>query len=80
MPTLLVQDGFRFFFYSNEGSPLEPSHVHVEHGEGVAKYWLAPVQLAESVGMKAGDLRRARAIIEANVQNFQERWDGHFHA
>ncbi|WP_462322660.1 DUF4160 domain-containing protein [Halochromatium sp.] len=26
MPTLLIQDGFKFFFYANEH---EPKHVHV---------------------------------------------------
>ncbi|WP_284734689.1 DUF4160 domain-containing protein [Sphingosinicella terrae] len=30
MPTVFRRQGFRFFFYSNEGSPLEPIHVHVE--------------------------------------------------
>lgn len=28
MPTILRLLGFRFFFYSNEGT--EPAHVHVE--------------------------------------------------
>lgn len=80
MPTLLTQDGFRFFFWSNEGDPLEPSHVHVERGDGVAKYWLGPVRYAESAGIRAADLKRAREIIEANETSFQERWDAHFNA
>jgi hypothetical protein len=42
MPTLWVEDGFRFFFYSNEGSPREPVHVHVEEGGTEAKFWLRP--------------------------------------
>jgi hypothetical protein len=25
--------GFRFFFYSNEGDPWEPVHIHVERGD-----------------------------------------------
>ena len=80
VPTLLTQGGFRFFFWSNEGDPLEPPHVHVEYGDGVAKYWLEPVQLADSAGMRAADLKRAREIIEANAANFQERWDAHFNS
>jgi hypothetical protein len=44
MPTVLRLSGFRFFFYSLEGS--EPSHIHVEHGDSVAKFWLNPVELA----------------------------------
>lgn len=31
MPTVLRVDGYRFFFYSNEGN--EPPHIHVESGE-----------------------------------------------
>jgi hypothetical protein len=38
MPTLLRVEGFRFFFFSNEGQ--EPPHVHVSKGDGVAKLWL----------------------------------------
>jgi hypothetical protein len=44
--TTLRKDGFRFFFFSNEG--FEPAHVHVEAGDGYAKFWLEPVELAES--------------------------------
>ena len=36
MPTILRLEGYRFFFYSNEGSPREPPHVHVERGDGDA--------------------------------------------
>ena len=43
MPTLLRVEGFRFFFFSNEGQ--EPPHVHVSKDDGVAKLWLAPLQL-----------------------------------
>ena len=48
MPTVLRDAGYRFFFYSDEGDPLEPPHVHVTAGEGVAKFWLDPVALAGS--------------------------------
>ncbi len=41
MPTVLRTSGFCFFFYSLEGS--EPLHIHVEHGDRVAKFWLDPV-------------------------------------
>jgi hypothetical protein len=34
MPTVLVVDGFRFFFFSNEG--FEPPHIHVEKGDSHA--------------------------------------------
>jgi len=34
MPTLLIYDGFKFFFYANEH---EPKHVHVIKGGDFAK-------------------------------------------
>ena len=37
MPTVFSEGGYRFFFYSNEGNPREPVHVHVERGDGEAK-------------------------------------------
>ncbi len=33
MPVVFRYKGYRFFFFSNEGDPLEPMHVHVRRGE-----------------------------------------------
>jgi hypothetical protein len=64
MPTIFRQEGFRGFFYSNEGSPAEPIHIHIQKGDGEAKFWVTPiVTLAESYRMKVSDLARAEAII-----------------
>lgn len=76
MPTILVIEGFRFYFYSNEGT--EPAHVHVEKGDGIAKYWLQPVELVNSHGFTRTELRRAREIVEQNVAVFTERWNEYF--
>jgi hypothetical protein len=40
MPTILYVQGWRFYFYSNEGG--EPMHVHAAKGEAECKYWLHP--------------------------------------
>ncbi|MCF5762342.1 DUF4160 domain-containing protein, partial [Aeromonas veronii] len=42
MPVILRINGYRFFFYSNEGDPLEPAHVHVSKAGNEAKIWLEP--------------------------------------
>ena len=76
MPTILRVLGFRFFFYSLEG--LEPPHVHVEHGENVAKFWLEPVSLAESHGFRSHELNRLRALVIENRLSFLEAWNAHF--
>ena len=76
MPTVLKQLGFRFFFFSGEGS--EPPHIHVEHGHKVAKYWLTPVQLARSDGFRSHELNRVRYLVNENREMFLEKWDEHF--
>ncbi len=42
MPVVFRERGFRFFFYSNEGSPREPVHIHVEKDGVEAKFRLNP--------------------------------------
>jgi hypothetical protein len=76
MPTVLRVSGFRFFFYSLEGD--EPPHIHVEHGDKVAKYRLDPVQLANSYGFRSQELNRLRMLVIENRVMFQEAWRAHF--
>src|SRR5687768_10569650 len=40
MPKVFEINGYRFSFYSNEND--EPPHVHINKGNGTAKYWLLP--------------------------------------
>ena len=76
MPTVLHLEGFRFFFYSREGH--EPRHIHVEHGDKLAKYWLEPVKLAASSRFRSHELARLHSIVLAHRQAFLEAWDEHF--
>ncbi|HUO13451.1 MAG TPA: DUF4160 domain-containing protein [Verrucomicrobiae bacterium] len=79
MPTVFCERGFRFFFYSNECSPREPVHVHVERGGVEAKFWLNPVvQVAYNGGYGARTLRELRGIIEANADLIERTWNAFF--
>lgn len=42
MPTIFREGGFRFFFYSNEGTPREQVDVYVEKDNFEAKFWVRP--------------------------------------
>lgn len=68
-------EGYRFFFYSNEGT--EPPHVHVEKGGGRCKYWLTG-ELAWSDGLSPAQLRTIRRILRERLQEIREAWDAHF--
>ena len=64
MPTVLRIGAFRFFFYANEGQ--EPAHIHVQADNKLAKFWLKPVNLANSqVGWVLEPTRSVLAIFTA---------------
>ncbi len=45
MPTLLNENGFKFFFYANEH---EPKHIHVIKGDGFAKIELCTLNVVQN--------------------------------
>ncbi len=73
---MLWAEGLRFFFFRNEGT--EPPHIHVEHGDGTAKFWLEPADLVEAHGLKTKELRRARLLVIEHRLEFREKWREHF--
>ena len=76
MPTVLRTNGFRFFFFSNEGD--EPPHVHVQRGDCVAKFWLVPPILDDAEGCHAPGLSKAGAIVSDRSEFLLERWHEFF--
>lgn len=79
MPKVFEIEGFRGFFFSNEGSPAEPIHVHIKKGEGEAKFWIDPsIVLVESWKMKVSDLTRAQEIVVEQRQKIIDAWKQHF--
>ena len=79
MPVIFRERGFKFFFYSNEGNPREPVHIHAEKDDVEAKFWLKPeVCLAYNDGYDARTLRLLLEIVEANKDLIQRAWDEFF--
>lgn len=79
MPVVFRYKGFRFFFYSNEGSPPEPLHVHVRAGGAEAKLWLEPqVRVASSNGFDARTLREVVDVAQANHALIERTWNDYF--
>jgi hypothetical protein len=76
MPEVLCIHGYRFFFFSREGT--EPPHIHVEQAERYAKFWLTPVSLAESRGFRSAELRELHNLVEQHRELFIIAWNEHF--
>ena len=64
MPTLLRAGPYRLFMFMSDC--LEPHHVHVEGNDGLAKFWVKPVSLADTVGYSPREIHRIRSLIETD--------------
>ncbi|RIK93645.1 MAG: DUF4160 domain-containing protein [Proteobacteria bacterium] len=76
MPTVLRENGFRFYFYSHE--PNEPPHVHVDRAEASAKIWLEPVAVARNLGFSAAELHEVVGRVRQHQRRLVEAWYGYF--
>lgn len=77
MPEIFRFFGFSFFFYSREHDPL---HVHVEGNGGMAKFEWNGTEfvLVERMGIKAGDFKKIKAVIDENADIIIAQWNKHF--
>ena len=77
-PTVAREGQFRLFFFSREETRI---HVHIEHPDGEAKFWLTPsVSLATCTGLSSRQQREAQTIVEAHLKEIQNAWQRHFPA
>jgi hypothetical protein len=79
MPVVFRYRGFRFFFYSNEGTPPEPIHIHVGKDGLEAKFWVVPeVSVAYNEGYDARTLRELLGVVADNRERIIEAWHDYF--
>ena len=79
MPKVFEWRGYRFHFFSFEGSPREPVPIHVSKAGQEAKFWVQPrVRLAQSRNFSPLELRRIEKVIEENSGKIVRAWNGHF--
>lgn len=79
MPKVLLENGYRFFFFSNEGSPLEPCHIHISKNGNLAKYWIKDnAVFADSYGFTAKELSEIEDIANKNLNLIKEAWNEFF--
>ena len=76
MPTVLMIEGFRFCFYSNENN--EPPHIPVEKAEGASKIWLSPVEVEYMSGFTPRQQTVVMEHFNKNLELFKKKWDEHF--
>lgn len=79
MPKVFEFKGYIFFFYSNEGIPLEQCHIHVRKGSSIAKFTLAAeITLKESWGFHPAEMKLMRGLIIENEELIRRKWNEFF--
>jgi len=79
MPRVFEAEGYKFFFFSNEGDPREPCHIHVRKGGSLAKLWVEPsIILAFSDGFSSKELSIIESLVREHETQIKEAWDEFF--
>jgi hypothetical protein len=79
MPKVFEWRGYKFFFFSNEGIPREPCHIHVRKNQQSAKFWIDPyVSLASAYEMSAQELVALQKTIQENSDLIRRKWNEYF--
>jgi Domain of unknown function (DUF4160) len=79
MPVVFRDGGVRYYFFSNEGHPREPIHVHAGRADADAKLWLTPeVRVAASVGFSRRELADLVRAVELRRDDIIRAWHEHF--
>ena len=79
MPVVFREAGYRFHFYSHEGSPREPVHVHVSRPGATAKLWLFPdIRLSYNRRMTPREMKAVELIVEQHREEIADAWNAYF--
>ena len=79
MPVVFRSGNLKFYFYSNEGDPREPVHIHVRGPGTNAKIWLEPaIGVAQSEGFNSRELSAIIRLVIENHPLIRRAWHEHF--
>jgi len=75
MPTVHCEDGFRFFFFSDEHTP---EHVHIEKADAYARVELETLKVTDKYNLNSKELKKLLSIVQENQDKFQGAWYEYF--
>lgn len=86
MPTIFKLMKYRFYFWSNEGVPTEPVHIHFSEGNPSAnspKIWIlkngdVEIDDHDLININKSDINRILAAVRDNRQLIIDEWLGRF--
>lgn len=85
MPQIFKVGSYWVYFWTNEGKPIEPIHVHVSQGSpsgNATKLWITKAGKCllchNNSQIPAHVLRNITAIIEARSDEIRAKWLAYF--
>lgn len=85
MPQVFRIGPYTIYFWSNEGNPLEPVHVHIAEGrvsENATKVWITSaghtLLCNNNSHIPVRVLNKMLRVIEAESDSIIEKWYEHF--
>ena len=85
MPQVFKIGSYIFYFWLDEGKPLEPVHIHVAEDaprENATKIWISKSGRAlvanNNSRISEKDLRKLVRLAEANAELIKEAWVKYF--
>ena len=75
MPTVGREDGFRFFFFSDEHTP---EHVHIEKADAYARVELDTLKVTENYKLNSKEIKKLVNIVQKNSEKFKGAWYEYF--
>ncbi|MCR5521488.1 MAG: DUF4160 domain-containing protein [Lachnospiraceae bacterium] len=85
MPQILKIGPYLVYFWSNEGEPLEPIHVHIAEGrptQYATKLWVTKsgklILVNNNSGIPETILRKMIRMLEGNITLIVDKWKEQF--
>ncbi len=75
MPTIFREDGYRFFFFSDEHLP---KHIHIEKGDSYVRIELLCLRVTHSYKISPKEVKKLLKLVEKNRKMMIGAWDEYF--
>ena len=75
MPTIFRENGYRFFFFSNEHLP---KHIHIEKSDKYLKVEIETLNILNNFKMTSKEQKEVIDIISKHQKDFLEAWNEYF--
>ena len=75
MPTIFKENGYRFFFFSDEHSP---QHIHIEKGDSYARIEIETLKVTNNYNLNSKELKKIVSLVLVHRNKLKEAWDDYF--